>query len=273
MTPALEDNYEDIIGKAMRGLGLGIDELAARSMLGTEAVAAQLRGEFAEPVARALAPHLKLDSDALVAIARHEWYPEVPVMPGVHQVSTRWKSMMVNAYAVWDDNGDALLFDSGADAAPLIEAAGIHGLTVQAICITHSHGDHVAGLGDLRRKFPNAGVFASRREPVAGAELIDPGTEFRVSDLRFEARLTCGHSPGGLTYVVRGLGRLVAAVGDALFAGSMGGGKVSWADALETNRREIFTLPDDTLICPGHGPMTTVGQEKAHNPFYPEFKE
>jgi glyoxylase-like metal-dependent hydrolase (beta-lactamase superfamily II) len=115
-------------------------------------------------------------------------------------------------------------------------------------------------------------VFASRREPVPGAELIEPGAEFRFSDLRINARLTRGHSPGGLTYVVRGLDRLVAVVGDALFAGSMGGGGVSWADALATNRREIFTFPDDTLVCPGHGPMTTVGQEKAHNPFYPEFK-
>ena len=77
---------------------------------------------------------------------------------------------------------------------------------------------------------------------------------------------------GGLTYVITGLARPVAIVGDALFAGSMGGGVVSYADALETNRREIFTLPDDTVICPGHGPMTSVAEEKHHNPFYPEFK-
>jgi hydroxyacylglutathione hydrolase len=52
----------------------------------------------------------------------------------------------------------------------------------------------------------------------------------------------------------------------------MGGGMISYSDALRTNREEIFSLPDDTVICPGHGPMTTVGQEKRHNPFYPEFK-
>jgi glyoxylase-like metal-dependent hydrolase (beta-lactamase superfamily II) len=273
MTPALEDNYEDILGKAMRGLELGIEALSARSSLSPESVAAQLRGEFSEPAARALAPILKLDADSLVAIARHAWKPEIPVMPGVHQVSTPWKSVLVNAYAVWDDNGDAALFDAGADAAPLIELAGAHGLTVHAICITHSHGDHVGGLAALRRRFPTARVYSSAREPIDDTETINAGTELPVSNLRIESRLTWGHSPGGLTYVVRGLGRPVAVVGDALFAGSMGGGNVSWSEALATNRREIFTLPDNTVICPGHGPMTTVGQEKAHNPFYPEFKD
>jgi len=57
-------------------------------------------------------------------------------------------------------------------------------------------------------------------------------------------------------------------VGDALFAGSMGGGNISYTDALATNRAEILTLPEETVICPGHGPMTTVGEEKRHNPFF-----
>ena len=52
----------------------------------------------------------------------------------------------------------------------------------------------------------------------------------------------------------------------------MGGGAVSFPEALATNRKEIFTLPDDTVIAPGHGPLTTLAEEKAHNPFYPEFK-
>jgi glyoxylase-like metal-dependent hydrolase (beta-lactamase superfamily II) len=60
----------------------------------------------------------------------------------------------------------------------------------------------------------------------------------------------------------------VAVVGDSLFAGSMGGGNVSYADALRNNLEKILTLPDETIICPGHGPMTTVGEEKVHNPFF-----
>jgi glyoxylase-like metal-dependent hydrolase (beta-lactamase superfamily II) len=72
--------------------------------------------------------------------------------------------------------------------------------------------------------------------------------------------------------VVEGLARPLAIVGDALFAGSMGGAKVSYADALATNRREIFSLPDATVLAPGHGPLTSVGEEKIHNPFFPELK-
>jgi glyoxylase-like metal-dependent hydrolase (beta-lactamase superfamily II) len=52
----------------------------------------------------------------------------------------------------------------------------------------------------------------------------------------------------------------------------MGGGMVSYEDALRTNREKIMTLPDDTVLCPGHGPLTTVGEEKKHNPFFPEFR-
>ena len=60
-------------------------------------------------------------------------------------------------------------------------------------------------------------------------------------------------------------------VGDAIFAGSMGGGMISYSDALQTNREKIMSLADDTILCPGHGSMTTVREEKQNNPFFPEF--
>ena len=71
-----------------------------------------------------------------------------------------------------------------------------------------------------------------------------------------------------MTFFVTGLARPVAIVGDSIFAGSMGGGNVSYEDALRNNSEKILTLPDETIICPGHGPMTTVGEEKQHNPFF-----
>ena len=86
--------------------------------------------------------------------------------------------------------------------------------------------------------------------------------------MEIDTRLTWGHSSGGMTYVVTGLSRAIAIVGDSLFAGSMGGGNVSYDEALKNNLEKILTLPDETIICPGHGPMTTVGQEKEHNPFF-----
>ena len=72
-----------------------------------------------------------------------------------------------------------------------------------------------------------------------------------------------------MTYVVEGLPARFAVVGDALFAGSMGGvAPELYAASLKANRQQIFSLPDDTILCPGHGPLTTVGLEKKHNPFY-----
>ena len=75
------------------------------------------------------------------------------------------------------------------------------------------------------------------------------------------AKHTHGHSIGGLTYVIDGLEKPVAVVGD-IFAGSMGGGMVSYEDALNTNREKIMTLLEDTILCPGHGPLTTIAEEK-----------
>ena len=90
-----------------------------------------------------------------------------------------------------------------------------------------------------------------------------------MGGLTITARLTPGHSPGGTTYVVTGLEPGLAVVGDAMFAASMGGvAPEKYAAALKANRAHILSLPEDTVICPGHGPLTTVGLEAKHNPFY-----
>jgi hydroxyacylglutathione hydrolase len=111
---------------------------------------------------------------------------------------------------------------------------------------------------------------SNAREPFAGTTTFEIGsTKWNVGALSIEPRLTRGHSEGGTTYVINGLSRPVAVVGDAIFAGSIGGPKLSYADALEGIRSQILSLPDNTVICPGHGPLTTVGEEKANNPFFP----
>jgi glyoxylase-like metal-dependent hydrolase (beta-lactamase superfamily II) len=149
----------------------------------------------------------------------------------------------------------------------MVRFANRHKLNVQLILLTHAHADHVADLPRLREE-TGADVFTPARESVPGAEPIDEGKRFRLGNLQIDTRLTWGHSPGGMTYVVTGLARPIAVVGDSLFAGSMGGGNVSYHDALRNNLEKILTLPDETIICPGHGPITSVGEEKQHNPFF-----
>jgi glyoxylase-like metal-dependent hydrolase (beta-lactamase superfamily II) len=158
-------------------------------------------------------------------------------------------------------------FDTGGDCSGILDEIRTRGLTMRSIFLTHSHGDHIFDLDRLREK-TGAPVFASSREPVEGAQAIEAGREFSLGTLRIGSRLTWGHSRGGITWVVSGLLRPVAVVGDALFAGSMGGGMVNYDAALSTNREEIFSLPDETVICPGHGPMTSVAEERLHNPFF-----
>jgi len=149
----------------------------------------------------------------------------------------------------------------------MLRVATRENLTIKMILLTHAHSDHVADLPRLREE-TGAQVFAPAREPVPGAERIEEGKRFRLGKIDIDTRLTWGHSPGGITYVVHGLARPVAIVGDSLFAGSMGGGNVSYDDALRNNLEKILALPDETVICPGHGPITSVGEEKKHNPFF-----
>ena len=141
-------------------------------------------------------------------------------------------------------------------------------LKLDAIFLTHTHEDHIADLDRLTAE-TDATVYVSELEKIPGATTVRDGEAFTVGGLAITARLTPGHSPGGTTYVVEGLEPALAVVGDAMFAASMGGvAPEKYADALKANRDKILSLPDDTIIFPGHGPVTTVGKEKRHNPFY-----
>jgi glyoxylase-like metal-dependent hydrolase (beta-lactamase superfamily II) len=230
-----------------------------------------------EAVVRKVAGALGLGAEALVASARGAWRPrEVGAVAGLGCFTTPFgDDMTVNAYVVYDaGSGEAAAFDTGADCGGMVEFLKEKKLAVKVILLTHVHRDHVADLERLEAA-TGARAWVSGREALAGAETFADGKIFEVGGLRIEARRTSGHARGGTTFVVAGhsLSRRLAVVGDALFAGSMGGGMVDYAEALRTNLSGIFTLPDDTIICPGHGPLSTVGEEKLHNPFFPEFQE
>jgi len=267
----LEDNVGDIIGKAQRGLGISDSQLAEKARLSSEAIRKLRQGDYEEAALLSVSPVLDLDGQALCELAKSEWHPgKIEANDGLAQFNTDYDGMAVNAYLVWDpETRAAAAFDTGADSGEMVRFANRHKLNVQLILLTHAHADHVADLPRLREE-TGADVFAPAREPVPGAEPIDEGKRFRLGNLQIDARLTWGHSPGGMTYVVTGLARPIAIVGDSLFAGSMGGGNVSYKDALRNNLEKILTLPDETIICPGHGPMTAVGEEKKHNPFFAE---
>jgi glyoxylase-like metal-dependent hydrolase (beta-lactamase superfamily II) len=265
----LEDNVGDIIGKAQRGLRISDSELAEKARVSSQKIRQLREGDFDEQALLLVAPVLGLAGRALCELAKGEWHPEkIDERDYLAQFNTHYHDMAVNAYLVWDPaSRAAAAFDTGADCGEMVRFANHHKLNVNLILLTHAHDDHVADLPRLREETGGA-VFTPAGEPVPGAESIEEGKRFRLGNLEIDTRLTWGHSPGGMTYVVTGLSRPIAVVGDSLFAGSMGGGNISYDDALQNNLKKILTLPDETIICPGHGPMTTVGEEKVHNPFF-----
>ena len=268
-TIPLEDFFNDVVGKAQRGLGLSNENLAAQAQISVAELEAVKDGEKLLPILLKLAPVLGLHGPSLVAMAEGAWFPKAVSLGGLAQCNTTFHDMTVNAYLVWDTKTlEAAAFDTGADAAPLVAKINELGLKLRYLFLTHTHPDHVADIATLAA--PQ--VLVSEKEPHAAAQTFTPGAMWQLGSLSIESRSTWGHSKGGTTYVIRGLAQPIAIVGDALFSSSMGGGAVSFPEALATNRKEIFTLPDDTVIAPGHGPLTTLAEEKAHNPFYPEFK-
>jgi glyoxylase-like metal-dependent hydrolase (beta-lactamase superfamily II) len=268
MAIPLEDNFTDIIGKAQRGLGVSDRELAEKSGLDVKALRQVGEGRIDHGTIQRLAPALHLNADALIALAEARFRPNEIQVDGLALFNTPYHDMRVNAYLVWDPaSKEAVAFDTGANCSSMLDFARQNGLTIKLILLTHAHPDHVADLERLAQT-SGAPVYLCSREKAHGAQSIEEGRRFTVGSLTIESRLTWGHSPGGMTFVVRGLERPIAVVGDSLFAGSMGGGNVSYQDAVENNLKKILTLPDETVLCPGHGPMTTVAEEKAHNPFF-----
>jgi hydroxyacylglutathione hydrolase len=269
----IEDFSEDIIGKAIRGLGLTSRAVTEQSGISQSQLQSLLDGRFDEDALRLLAPALRLDPSTLIKSAKKAWRPKPVDLPGLAVFNTPYHDMYVNAYLAWDDSQRvAVAFDTGADLAAMLQTLHEHSLHLDLILLTHTHPDHILELDTLRLKTGSPPVFVHQFEAISEAETFSEGHEWTCGNLHIRALHTSGHSSGGATFVIDGLPQPVAIVGDALFAGSMGGGMVSYTDALKNNREKILTLPDDTILCPGHGPMTTVEEEKAHNPFFPEFK-
>lgn len=264
----LEDGWLDILGKAIRGCRMQDAELSERSTVPVSEIQQLKNGRFEDEIIRKIAPILGLSARALSDCAEQNFFPRGVNIAGLAQFNTPFEDMRVNSYLVWDPlSGDAVAFDTGSDCDPMLAFIRDKGLRLGLIALTHSHGDHIFDLDRLREK-TGAPAYIGSREPVDGAMPLEEGASFQVGKLKVEALLTSGHSPGGMTYLVKGLERLVAVVGDSIFAGSMGGGGISYSDALRNNREKILTLPEDTVLCPGHGPFTSVGEELIHNPFF-----
>lgn len=266
----IEDFFEDIIAKSMRGRHVSISELAETTGVATDILDRLTRGEFCdEPALIKVAEALHLDPQALTMSASKVWSPRPVSIDGLAQFNTPYRDMRVNAFLIWDPaSKEGAAFDTGTDSNLITEKAGEISVSIEQIFLTHTHNDHIADLDRLKAASGDVPSFSNEAEPWPGTKTFPEGTDFTIGSLRVSTLTTSGHSPGGTTYYIEGLERPVAVVGDAMFAGSMGGGMISFEDAWKNNREKILTLPEDTILCPGHGPMTSVGEEKRNNPFF-----
>ena len=195
-----------------------------------------------------------------------------------------------NTYIVWlPSRQDALVFDPGLEPELILEFLREQGLSIAAILNTHGHADHIAGNAAMKEAFPDAPIIigpgdapmlldanANLSAPFGFAVLSPPADRLvQAGDIVEGAGITLevldlpGHSPGHVAFLWRGEPCIVFG-GDVLFRGSIGRSDFpgSDPDALYRSIREkMYTLPDNTVVYPGHGPVTTVGHEKKTNPF------
>ncbi len=209
--------------------------------------------------------------------------------------------MMANCYVVAGEGSpEAVVIDPGADARDILETVRRHGLRVAAIINTHGHADHIAANGRVIQE-TGAPLLAHRAEAAmltkpslnlsswAGLQIFGPpadrlledGDEVKVGTLLLKVLHTPGHTRGGICLVARddsanpacGRGKCQGPSifsGDTLFAGSVGrtdfpGG--SFEDLIRSIKEKLLVFDDDTEVYPGHGPATTIGEERASNPF------
>jgi hydroxyacylglutathione hydrolase len=271
----LEDHLGDIIRKARTMSGISVSAVAAAAgMADAGLVALEESGESGAKINfSALGKTLGLNPQKLEGIA-NGWLPSQKDLSQWREIrvfTTAGGGLTVNCYLVWDEvTRDAALFDTGLDAKPILDCITESNLMLRHIFITHSHWDHVEALPKIREAWPKVRLHSgSKNAPVDQRNKLNEIVH--LGGLRVTHRETPGHAEDGVTYIVGNWQEdapHVAIVGDAIFAGSMGNGNGRWDLARQKIREQILTLPPATLLCPGHGPLTTVAEEKEHNPFF-----
>jgi hydroxyacylglutathione hydrolase len=195
-----------------------------------------------------------------------------------------------NCYVLRDNSAasDCVIIDTGLEAGALLEFLEANKLNPAALILTHGHADHIAGVEPVRKKFPSIQVYihkldsnmltsaAANLSILTGVSLtarkadilVDEGDIIEKAGIKLRVLHTPGHTPGGICLYCEK--ENIVFVGDTLFAGSIGRTDFPNGDMkqlISGIKSKLFVLSEKTIAYPGHGPETTIGQEKAENPF------
>lgn len=273
----LEDEFCDIVKKARTGQGLSVGDLAQASGLAPGEVTVLERGGHlpTKGEIEAIAAALHLRAEPLIQNVLNRWMPTPKSVTGVETVFGDIGGYEVKGYVV-HDSGEAVLIDTGYNAAVMLETLSKMGLRLTGVCLTHGHVDHAGGLDEILQHWHVpvylGGADASLlswRPPKQLFVSPEDGRTITVGRLTVRCMTTPGHTPGGVCYRVEHSGHPICFVGDTLFAGSIGRANPPslYQVHLESVRQRVLKLPEPTVLFPGHGPATTVSEEWAQNPF------
>ena len=271
----MEDTFGDIVRKASRGKGLSPQQLSQQTGIDAQHIA-QLIADKAQPSeaeARALAGALQLDPGKLVDIAARHWRPgeiEQPEHIG-HQINKPHPS---NGYfLILREQKIAAFVDPGGAEHNIIATLKRSPVSLRYILLTHKHRDHCDALTPVREAFPDATPVIHTLDAPAlggaarGAIGIKNGEALPFGEGEIRMLHTPGHTDGSSCFIYKSS----IFSGDTLFAGSVGGlfgDRFGYEDLLHGISSKVFSLPEDTVVLPGHGPPSTIAQERAHNPFF-----
>lgn len=245
----------------MRGLELSVRDLAQKCNLPLSMVQLILQDATTLPAGipsrevQSIAKALELAPLALTQLS--DYTPHTSPPPELIQFTTPFGHAGVNAFLLTLGRS-TILFDTGTDSSPVKDYLKRHSLALDVVYITHGHHDHISGLRD----FPDAQQITAENLAHGTSKLLAPGVQLTALD-------TSGHFNPSRAYYITGLSSPLCICGDIIFAGSMGktASLKLYQQSLQHARKHLMTLPPATILCPGHGPLTTVGQEALHNPF------